>query len=93
MVGHVEPHNWWRILAAARDIVGEYPYLITLRQLHYRLVQTAGLGDRNTLSDYKQLSARTAEGRSALSAAASTERTAVLRQGRSRSVYNAKADA
>jgi hypothetical protein len=63
MVGHVQPRDWGHILSAAERIVGEYPYQITLRQLHNRLVQTAGLGYRNDGNEYKQLSARTAEGR------------------------------
>jgi hypothetical protein len=55
--------DWEPILDTAAAIVAEYPYQITLRQLHYRLVMTSGLGYRNIQSDYKQLSARTAEGR------------------------------
>jgi hypothetical protein len=56
---------WVDILARAVRVVAEYPYLITLRQLHYRLVMTAGLGYANTLGDYKQLSSRTAQKRRA----------------------------
>jgi hypothetical protein len=55
--------SWEPILETARAIVREYPYLITLRQLHYRLVMTLGLGYRNTRADYNQLSDRTAIGR------------------------------
>lgn len=54
---------WSPILSLAADVVAEYPYRITLRQLHYRLAMTPGLGYRNTRSDYTQLSDRTAEGR------------------------------
>jgi hypothetical protein len=53
--------SWDPILEAAAGIVNEYPYLITLRQLHYRLVMTPGLGYLNNRSDYNQLSSRTAE--------------------------------
>lgn len=54
---------WDPIIDAARTIVLSYAYLITLRQLHYRLVMTAGLGYLNTEGDYKRLSSLTAEGR------------------------------
>jgi hypothetical protein len=55
--------EWAPILDVARGIVESYSYRITLRQLHYRLVMTAGLGYANALGDYKQLSSLTAEGR------------------------------
>jgi hypothetical protein len=55
--------NWAPIINQARTIVNGYQYLITLRQLHYRLVMTQGLGYINNQTDYKQLSALTAEGR------------------------------
>lgn len=54
---------WEPIIDAARTIVLSYAYEITLRQLHYRLVMTAGLGYANTVGDYHRLSALTAEGR------------------------------
>lgn len=57
--------RWGPIIGRAGDIVDGYPYLITLRQLHYRLVMTAGLGYQNTESHYKRLSALTAEYRRA----------------------------
>ena len=47
--------QWSPIIDAARAIVGSYPYEITLRQLHYRLVMTPGLVYANVLGDYKQL--------------------------------------
>jgi hypothetical protein len=43
--------------------VAGYPYLITLRQLHYRLLSVPGLDYENTEADYNRLSALTAEGR------------------------------
>jgi len=58
-----EPVNWRPIIRQANTIVGGYPYLITLRQLHYRLVMTPGLGYQNTNNHYKRLSTLTAEGR------------------------------
>jgi hypothetical protein len=54
---------WAPIIDAARLIVFGYTYLITLRQLHYRLVMSPGLGYDNTEQDYKRLSALTAQGR------------------------------
>jgi hypothetical protein len=57
--------DWRPIIDAARAIVESYPYLITLRQLHYRLVSAPGLGYRNTNPDYHQLSDRTAKERRA----------------------------
>jgi hypothetical protein len=57
----VTRRDWSPIINEARKIVTGYPYLITLRQLHYRLVSTPGLGYRNTDSDYGYLSERTAE--------------------------------
>jgi hypothetical protein len=59
----VTRRSWQPIIAAAAAIVDSYPYLITLRQLHYRLVSTPELGYRNTYSDYTYLSDVTAEGR------------------------------
>lgn len=53
--------NWKPIIDAARGIVNGYSYLITLRQLHYRLVMTPGLGYLNKDGFYKQLSSKTAE--------------------------------
>jgi len=55
--------SWAPILDAATSVVDEYPYRITLRQLHYRLFHLSGLGYRNDPNDYNQLSSRTAEGR------------------------------
>jgi hypothetical protein len=57
--------SWGPILGIAAATVDEYPYLITLRQLHYRLVMMPGLEYRNTITDYTQLSARTAAARRA----------------------------
>jgi hypothetical protein len=58
------PHrDWPTILGDAATIVTSYPYLITLRQLHYRLVATGVGGYRNDETSYKGLSARTAEAR------------------------------
>jgi hypothetical protein len=48
---------------ARRRVVGEYSYLITLRQLHYRPVMTTDLGYDNDERCYKRVSALTAEGR------------------------------
>jgi hypothetical protein len=53
--------SWRPILRAAEAIVRSYPYLITLRQLHYRLVSDPSLGYHNTDKDYDTLSGRTAE--------------------------------
>lgn len=55
--------EWGPIINQARNIVNGYNYLITLRQLHYRLVMTAGIGYTNSLGDYKRLSELTAEER------------------------------
>lgn len=55
--------NWEQILRRAAKIVAEYATVVTLRQLHYRLVSAPELGYPNTTSAYKALSARTADGR------------------------------
>jgi hypothetical protein len=55
--------EWGPIIDSARNIVNSYQYLITLRQLHYRLVMSPGLGYSNSESDYKRLSELTAIGR------------------------------
>jgi hypothetical protein len=57
------PVNWKPIIRQALNIVRGYPYLITLRQLHYRLVMTPGLGYENRQSHYSRLSELTARGR------------------------------
>jgi hypothetical protein len=57
------PINWKPIIRQALNVVRGYPYLITLRQLHYRLVMTQGLGYLNTNNHYKRLSELTARGR------------------------------
>jgi hypothetical protein len=57
----VNRRNWDPIIDEARRIVAGYPYQITLRQLHYRLVSTPGLGYRNVEGDYNYLSEKTAE--------------------------------
>jgi hypothetical protein len=49
------------ILKRAKEIVLEYSTLVTLRQLHYRLVSETGLGYPNTQMAYKGLSERTAK--------------------------------
>jgi hypothetical protein len=54
--------DWGPIIDTATGVVAEYEYLITLRQLHYRLVM-AGIDYQNSQSDYKRLSELTAEGR------------------------------
>ena len=53
--------DWSPIIEEAREIVESYDTGVTLRQLFYRLVSLEIL--RNTLSDYTQLSSRTAEAR------------------------------
>jgi hypothetical protein len=55
--------NWNAVLSAAHDIVDEYDTLVTLRQLHYRLVSMPELGYSNTLIAYKSLSRATARAR------------------------------
>jgi hypothetical protein len=55
--------DWETITNWAKRIVNEYDYLITLRQLHYRLVMEPYLEYENTLSDYKRLSELTAQQR------------------------------
>jgi hypothetical protein len=55
------PTRWDPIIDAARGIVNGYSYLITLRQLHYRLVMTPDLGYLNKDGFYKQLSSKTAD--------------------------------
>jgi len=52
---------WEGIIRHAADIVNSYDTGVTLRQLFYRLVSEGIL--KNTLVEYKQLSARTAEAR------------------------------
>jgi hypothetical protein len=53
--------DWSSILAQAKGIVDEYDTGVTLRQLFYRLVVLGVL--RNLQTDYRQLSAYTAEAR------------------------------
>lgn len=53
--------NWPGVLKHAAEIVRGYSTLVTLRQLHYRLV--SALLIPNTTSAYKTLSARSAEAR------------------------------
>ncbi len=55
--------GWSRIVNRAREIVDGYDSLVTLRQLFYRLVAEMLLA--NTVSNYKQLSDRTAKARRA----------------------------
>src|SRR5215469_36091 len=61
--------SWPPMIQEARNIVNSYNpggtgYLITLRQLHYRLYMSPlGLGYHNNEDDYKYLSKLTAEGR------------------------------
>jgi hypothetical protein len=57
--------DWDPILDAAVRIVQGYPYAITLRQLHYRLLMTPQLGYGTAAKDYSYLSERTAQGRRA----------------------------
>jgi hypothetical protein len=57
----VTKRDWGPILATAKAIVESYDTGVTLRQLFYRLVSAEIL--RNSESDYKQLSSRTAEAR------------------------------
>jgi hypothetical protein len=54
---------WAPIIERAAEIVEEYDTAVTLRQVHYRLVAEAESGYRNTESDYKQLSRRSAAAR------------------------------
>jgi hypothetical protein len=54
---------WDVILRQALPIVASYPYSITLRQLHYRLVSDPNVEYRNTLSDYTILSRTSAVAR------------------------------
>jgi hypothetical protein len=55
--------DWNPILAAAVGIAQGYQYLITLRQLHYRLLMTPALGYGTAKKDYDYLSHRTAQAR------------------------------
>lgn len=55
--------NWSLVLRSAAEIVDGFATLVTLRQLHYRLVSAELIP--NTTSAYKTLSARTAEARRA----------------------------
>ena len=58
-----ERRDWRAIIDHARQLVSEYPYLITLRQLHYPLVDAAVSGYVDVEPCYKRLSALTAAGR------------------------------
>jgi hypothetical protein len=58
---NIARRNWNPIIDEARRIVASYQYPITLRQLHYRLVSTPGLGYLNDQYDYDYLSAKTAD--------------------------------
>jgi len=53
--------EWREVIPRAAQIVQEYDTLVTLRQLHYRLVSEAVGGYVNTESAYKGLSSKTAE--------------------------------
>ncbi|MGI8615290.1 MAG: hypothetical protein ACR2L4_00685 [Actinomycetota bacterium] len=53
--------SWAPILERAAEIVGSYSTGVTLRQLYYRLVSEGLFANKQ--SNYKQLSARTAEAR------------------------------
>jgi hypothetical protein len=55
--------NWQPIIEAAVAIVNEYDYLITLRQLHYRLLSMPALGYGTAKKDYDYLSQKTASAR------------------------------
>src|SRR5262249_49607092 len=62
-VGQVQRSTiiWTPIIEAARKIVEGYKTLVTLRQLHYRLVAAAIAGYLNTQYCYKRLSELSAE--------------------------------
>lgn len=58
--------EWGPIIERAREIAEASQYRLTLRGLHYRLVEDAlarSLGYRNRQGDYKTLSSKTAEAR------------------------------
>jgi hypothetical protein len=55
--------DWSPIIEAAVGIVDEYDYLITLRQLHYRLLSLPDLDYGSGKKDYDYLSDRTAQAR------------------------------
>jgi hypothetical protein len=60
---NLKPNKWGIILDQGVTLVGDYPYLITLRQLHYLLVMTPNIDYHNDQSHYKRLSSLTAEAR------------------------------
>jgi hypothetical protein len=59
----VTRRDWRPIIDAANAAVRTYPYLITLRQLHYLLVSDPDSEYRNTDNDYDKLSEKTAKAR------------------------------
>jgi hypothetical protein len=77
------PVNWKPIIRQALTIVRSYPYLITLRQLHYRLVMTPGLGYRNVKAHYSRLSDLTAKARREGTFDALQDQTREIYQGQS----------